>query len=128
MSLNPERWTLKTQEALAAAVERARDASNAEVTPEHLLAAVLDQTDGIAGPILTRVGRRARGGARPHRRRSWAACPRPSAAPSRPSTARCARPSRPPTASASTWATSTCRSSTSCWPWPTGWASSATRC
>ncbi len=56
MSLNPERWTLKTQEALAAAVERARDASNAEVTPEHLLAAVLDQTDGIAGPILARVG------------------------------------------------------------------------
>jgi ATP-dependent Clp protease ATP-binding subunit ClpB len=56
MSLNPERWTLKTQEALAGAVERAREASNAEVTPEHLLAAVLDQTDGIAGPILARVG------------------------------------------------------------------------
>jgi ATP-dependent Clp protease ATP-binding subunit ClpB len=56
MSLNPERWTLKTQEALAAAVERARESSNAEVTPEHLLAAVLDQTDGIAGPILARVG------------------------------------------------------------------------
>ena len=56
MSLNPERWTLKTQEALAAAVERARDASNAEVTPDHLLAAVLDQTDGIAAPILARVG------------------------------------------------------------------------
>ncbi len=56
MSLNPERWTLKTQEALAAAVERARESSNAEVTPEHLLAAVLDQGDGIAGPILARVG------------------------------------------------------------------------
>ncbi len=56
MSLNPERWTLKTQEALAGAVERARAASNAEVTPEHLLAAILDQTDGIAGPILARVG------------------------------------------------------------------------
>ena len=56
MSLNPERWTIKTQEALAAAVERAREASNAEVAPAHLLAAVLDQPDGIAGPILTRVG------------------------------------------------------------------------
>ncbi len=56
MTLNPERWTLKTQEALAAAVERARESSNAEVSPAHLLAAVLDQTDGIAGPILTRVG------------------------------------------------------------------------
>ncbi len=56
MTLNPERWTMKTQEALASAVERARDASNAEVSPAHLLAAVLDQADGIAGPILTRVG------------------------------------------------------------------------
>jgi ATP-dependent Clp protease ATP-binding subunit ClpB len=56
MSLNPGRWTLKSQEALAAAVERARDSSNAEVTPEHLLAAVLDQGDGIAEPILARVG------------------------------------------------------------------------
>jgi ATP-dependent Clp protease ATP-binding subunit ClpB len=56
MTINPERWTLKTQEALAAAVERAREAANAEVSPAHLLAAVLDQSDGIAGPILTRVG------------------------------------------------------------------------
>jgi ATP-dependent Clp protease ATP-binding subunit ClpB len=56
MSLNPERWTLKTQEALGAAVELARQSSNAEVTPEHLLAAVLEQGDGIAGPILARVG------------------------------------------------------------------------
>jgi ATP-dependent Clp protease ATP-binding subunit ClpB len=56
MSINPDRWTIKTQEALSSAVERARAASNAEVTPEHLLAAVLDQPDGIAGPVLTRVG------------------------------------------------------------------------
>ena len=56
MTLNPERWTLKTQEAFSGAVERAKAASNAEVAPEHLLAAVLDQSDGIAGPILTRLG------------------------------------------------------------------------
>ena len=56
MTINPERWTLKTQEALASAVDRARSHSNAEVTPDHVLAAVLDQADGIAGPILTRVG------------------------------------------------------------------------
>ncbi len=56
MTLNPDRWTIKTQEALSSAVERARAAGNAEVTPDHLLAAVLDQDDGIAGPILTRVG------------------------------------------------------------------------
>jgi ATP-dependent Clp protease ATP-binding subunit ClpB len=56
MTINPDRWTLKTQEAFSAAVERARAAHNAEVTPEHVLAAILDQADGIAGPILTRVG------------------------------------------------------------------------
>ena len=56
MTINPDRWTLKTQEAFAAAVERARAAHNPEVTPEHVLAAILDQADGIAGPVLTRVG------------------------------------------------------------------------
>ncbi len=56
MSVNPERWTLKTQEAVAGAVEKARGAANAEVTPDHLLAAVLDQPEGIALPILARVG------------------------------------------------------------------------
>jgi ATP-dependent Clp protease ATP-binding subunit ClpB len=56
MTISPDRWTLKTQEAFAAAVERARASHHAEVTPEHLLDAVLGQTDGIAGPILSRVG------------------------------------------------------------------------
>jgi ATP-dependent Clp protease ATP-binding subunit ClpC len=56
VTINPDRWTLKTQEAFSAAVERARAAHNAEVTPDHVLAAVLDQADGIAGPVLTRVG------------------------------------------------------------------------
>ena len=56
MSINPDRWTLKTQEALAAAVGAGPGPSNAEVTPDHLLAAMLDQSDGIAGPILARVG------------------------------------------------------------------------
>ena len=56
MTINPDRWTLKTQEAFTSAVERARSAHNAEVTPDHLLAAILDQPDGIAGPVLTRVG------------------------------------------------------------------------
>jgi ATP-dependent Clp protease ATP-binding subunit ClpB len=56
MTINPERWTLKTQEAFSTAVERARAANNPEVTPDHVLAAVLAQTDGIAGPILERLG------------------------------------------------------------------------
>jgi ATP-dependent Clp protease ATP-binding subunit ClpB len=56
MTINPDRWTLKTQEALASAVDRARSAHNPEVTPDHVLAAILDQADGIAAPVLTRVG------------------------------------------------------------------------
>ena len=56
MSMNPERWTLKTQEAFSAAAERAKAGNHAEITPDHMLSAVLSQVDGIAGPVLTRVG------------------------------------------------------------------------
>ena len=56
MALDPNRWTLKTQEAFAAASERARAQNNAEITPDHLLAALLGQADGLAVPILGRAG------------------------------------------------------------------------
>jgi len=53
--LDPNRWTLKTTEAFAAASEAARSASHPEVTPEHLFAALLAQSDGIVLPLLHRV-------------------------------------------------------------------------
>ncbi|CAN5233600.1 ATP-dependent chaperone ClpB [soil metagenome] len=56
MPLDPNHWTLKTQEAFTAAVEAARNNNNPEVTPDHLLAALLRQEDGVVLPILTRVG------------------------------------------------------------------------
>ena len=56
MSLNPERWTLKTQEAFTAATELAKARNNPEVTIDHLLAALLGQQDGVVLPILQRVG------------------------------------------------------------------------
>jgi len=56
MSIDPNRWTLKTQEAFNAAVERAKADHHSEITPEHVLVAVLGQADGIAGPVLTRIG------------------------------------------------------------------------
>ncbi|MDA8399183.1 MAG: AAA family ATPase [Actinomycetota bacterium] len=56
MTLNPNRWTLKTQEAFAAAADAAQSASNAEVTPAHLLSAILAQRDGVAIPVLARCG------------------------------------------------------------------------
>jgi ATP-dependent Clp protease ATP-binding subunit ClpB len=55
-NLNPDRWTLKTQEAFSQAAERAKSANHAEITPDHLLTAVLNQVDGIAPAVLTRVG------------------------------------------------------------------------
>ncbi len=56
MTTSPERWTMKTQEAISAAVERARAAHHPEVTPDHVLAAVLAQSGGVAGPVLARLG------------------------------------------------------------------------
>jgi ATP-dependent Clp protease ATP-binding subunit ClpB len=56
MALDPNRWTLKTQEAVQAATEAARAASNPEVTPDHLLLALLGQSEGIVLPVLTKVG------------------------------------------------------------------------
>ena len=57
MALDPNRWTLKVQEAFSAAVEAAKQASNPEVTPDHLLAALLGQGEGIVLPMLQRMGK-----------------------------------------------------------------------
>src|SRR5688572_31029058 len=59
MALDPNRWTQKTQEAISRAVELAKAASNPEVTPDHLLAALVSQEDSIVLPILQRIGRPA---------------------------------------------------------------------
>src|SRR5688572_30191495 len=56
MALDPNRWTQKTQEAITQAVEAAKAASHPEVTPDHLLAALLRQEEGIVLPIVQRVG------------------------------------------------------------------------
>ena len=56
MALDPNRWTLKTTEAFSAATEAARAASHAEVTPDHLLLALLAQTDGLVLPMLHAAG------------------------------------------------------------------------
>ncbi|HET6953450.1 MAG TPA: AAA family ATPase [Acidimicrobiales bacterium] len=57
MALDPNRWTLKVQEAFSSAVEAAKQASNPEVTPDHLLAALLGQSEGIVLPMLSRLGK-----------------------------------------------------------------------
>ena len=48
--------TTKTQAALSAALQAASAAGNPDIRPAHLLVALLDQTDGIASPLLKAVG------------------------------------------------------------------------
>src|SRR5688572_3417736 len=56
MPIDPNRWTLKTQEAFAAAIESAKSRSNPEVTPDHLLGALLRQEGGVVLPIINKLG------------------------------------------------------------------------
>ncbi|HUR49494.1 MAG TPA: Clp protease N-terminal domain-containing protein, partial [Acidimicrobiales bacterium] len=55
-TFDPNRWTQKTQEAFNDAVSRARAANNPEVTPDHLLAALLGQEATVVLPVLQKVG------------------------------------------------------------------------
>ena len=55
-AFDPNRWTIKTQEAFQAALDQARTRANPEVTPEHLLAALVSQPEGVVLPVLERAG------------------------------------------------------------------------
>ena len=50
--MNPDRFTIKSQEAIQAAQRLADERRNPQVTPEHLLAVLLEQDGGIVGPVL----------------------------------------------------------------------------
>jgi ATP-dependent Clp protease ATP-binding subunit ClpB len=56
MALNPKNWTLKTQEAVSAAVDQAKALSNPELTPDHLLAAIVRQDDTVVPAVLAKLG------------------------------------------------------------------------
>src|SRR5664280_148877 len=56
MTLDPQRWTVKTREAFQAATTQAAAAGNPYVTPAHLLLALLNQSDGVARPLLGAAG------------------------------------------------------------------------
>src|SRR5579872_3843387 len=51
-----EKLTIKAQEALQHAQELAEQRGHQEMTPEHLLASLLTQEQGIAGAILRKLG------------------------------------------------------------------------
>ena len=56
MPFRPDRLTEKTQEAIQQAQTLAQEAQHQEITPEHLLLALLKQQDGTVPPILRQVG------------------------------------------------------------------------
>ncbi len=56
MPLDPNKFTRKTQEAIAAAQAAGRNAGHTEIAPEHLLRALLDQPEGVVNGVLERIG------------------------------------------------------------------------
>jgi ATP-dependent Clp protease ATP-binding subunit ClpB len=56
VAFDPNKWTLKTQEAVNAALNDTRNRNNPEVMPEHLLAALLGQDDTVTLPVLQKLG------------------------------------------------------------------------
>src|SRR5450755_1083302 len=51
-----EKLTIKAREAVQAAQELAGSRGHQELTPEHLLAALLDQAEGVTGALLRKLG------------------------------------------------------------------------
>ncbi len=56
MPLDPNRFTRKTTEALQAASASARSSGHTEVTAEHLLHALLADSEGVVSGVLERIG------------------------------------------------------------------------
>src|SRR5881296_1546189 len=51
-----DKYTQKMQEALQAAQDVASHANHLEITNEHFISALLDQSEGIARPLLEKIG------------------------------------------------------------------------
>jgi ATP-dependent Clp protease ATP-binding subunit ClpB len=56
MAFDPKTWTVKTQEAFAAAIDQAKAKSNPELTPDHLLVAITSQEGTVVAPVLAKRG------------------------------------------------------------------------
>jgi len=54
--IRPDKLTLKAQEALQAAQGLAESLQHAQLEPEHLLAALMQNEEGIVIPLLRKLG------------------------------------------------------------------------
>src|ERR1700716_3379210 len=53
--MNINKYTEKAREAVAAAVELAREANNPQLEPENLLVALIEQREGIVPEVLRKM-------------------------------------------------------------------------
>src|SRR6202020_2987488 len=56
MAIRWDKFTIKAQEAIQKANEIASEHGNPEMLPLHLLAALLQDSEGIVVPVLTKLG------------------------------------------------------------------------
>jgi ATP-dependent Clp protease ATP-binding subunit ClpB len=56
MALDPKKWTIKTQEAMAAAIDQAKGNANPELTPDHVLVALTSQDGTVVAAVLGKLG------------------------------------------------------------------------
>ena len=56
MAFDPKKWTIKTQEAFAGAIDQAKDLSNPELTTDHVLGAMMRQDGTIIPAVLAKLG------------------------------------------------------------------------
>src|ERR687889_232580 len=54
--MQPDRFTIKSREAIAAAGSLAERRRNPQITPEHLLVVLLEQDGGVVTPVLAKLG------------------------------------------------------------------------
>ena len=53
--VDPKKWTTKTNEAIASAMQLATTNSNPELTPDHVLIALTSQTDTVVPVSYTHL-------------------------------------------------------------------------
>jgi len=53
-----DKFTVKAQEAVQAAQSLADQGNHQAIVPEHLLLALLQQQEGVVGPLLAKLGAR----------------------------------------------------------------------
>jgi len=54
--MQQDRFTIKSQEAIQAAQRLADERRNPQTTPEHLLAVLLEQSEGLVPAVLRKLG------------------------------------------------------------------------